>query len=159
MCRISFLFKAHILSHLCTTFGSSIHLSVDTGCFHEHLWLMLLWTWLCKYLFWVPAFKLFFFLVFLGPHLQFMEFARPGVQSELQPPAYTRATATQDLSHVCNLHHSQRQHQIPNPLSKARDGTRNLMFPSRIHFCCATVGTPPSFWNNLCTHTLRSMYT
>ena len=31
---------------------------------------------------------------------------------------------------------------IPNPLSEARDRTRNLMFPSRIRFCCATMGTP-----------------
>ena len=37
------------------------------------------------------------------------------------PPAYTRATATQDLSRVCDLHHSSRQRQIINPLSKARD--------------------------------------
>ena len=32
--------------------------------------------------------------------------------------------------------------QIFNPLSKARDRTRNLMVPSRIHFCWATMGTP-----------------
>ena len=35
-------------------------------------------------------------------------------------PAYATTTATQDLSHVCDLHHSSRQHQILNPLSKAR---------------------------------------
>ena len=47
--------------------------------------------------------------------------------------AYTRATATQDPSHICNLHHSSRQHWILNPLSKARDQTSNLMVPLRIH--------------------------
>ena len=31
------------------------------------------------------------------------------------------ATATPDPSHVCDLHHSSLQHQIPNPLSKAKD--------------------------------------
>ena len=35
-----------------------------------------------------------------------MEVLRLGVESKLQPPAYTAATATWDLSHVCNLHHS-----------------------------------------------------
>ena len=30
-----------------------------------------------------------------------------------------------------------------NPLSEARARTRNLMVPSRIRFCCATMGTPP----------------
>ena len=46
----------------------------------------------------------FFFFVLLGLHLGHMEFPRPGVQSELQLLAY--ATATQDLSFVCYLHHS-----------------------------------------------------
>ena len=56
-----------------------------------------------------------------------MEFPRLGVQSELEPLAYAIATATQDLSCVCNLHHSSGQHQILNPLSKARDQTCVLM--------------------------------
>ena len=33
------------------------------------------------------------------------------------------ATATPDPSHICDLHHSPRQCQILNPLSKARDRT------------------------------------
>ena len=40
------------------------------------------------------------------------------------------------------LHHSSRQRRILNPLSKARDRTRNLMVRSQIHLCCATMGTP-----------------
>ena len=52
-----------------------------------------------------------------------MEVSRLGVKLELQLPAYTTATATQDLSHVCDLHYSSEQHQILNPLSKARDQT------------------------------------
>ena len=47
-----------------------------------------------------------------------------------------------DLSHICDLHHSSWQHQIVNPLSKARDWTHNLIVPSQICFRCATVGTP-----------------
>ena len=52
-------------------------------------------------------------------------------------------TATQDPSHVYDLHHSSWQHRILNPPSKARDRTRNLIVPSRIRFRCATVGTLP----------------
>ena len=82
------------------------------------------------------GFNSFFFFLsfcyFFGPLPRHMEVPRLGVQSELQPPAYTRATATRDPSRVCNLHHSSRQRRILNPLSKGRDRTRNLMVPSRI---------------------------
>ena len=67
---------------------------------------------------------------------------RLGVQSELQLPAYTTATATSDSSHVCDLHHGSGQHRILNPLMEARDRTRNLMVPSGFCFRCATTGTP-----------------
>ena len=59
-----------------------------------------------------------------------MEVLGLGIELELQPPAC--ATATPDLSHVCDLPHSSRQCRILNPLSEARDGTRRLMVPSRI---------------------------
>ena len=80
---------------------------------------------------------------FLGLHLKHMEVPRLGVQSELQLPAYTTATATQDPSCVCNLHPSSRQCRILNPLIEASDRTPNLMVPSRIRFHCATPRTPP----------------
>ena len=74
------------------------------------------------------SFFLFFFLfVFLGPHLWYMEVPRLGVQLELQLPVYTTTTATQDPSHVCDLHHSSQQHQVLNPMSEARDQTWVLM--------------------------------
>ena len=83
-----------------------------------------------------------FFIPFLGPLLWHVEIPRLGVESELEPPAYTTATATGDPSHVCNLHHRPRQHWILNPLSKARDRTCNLMVPSLFLNHCATMGTP-----------------
>ena len=75
-----------------------------------------------------------FFFFFLGPYLQHMEVPRLVVQSEIQLPAYTTATAMHDTSHVCDLHHSSCQCQILYPLSKARDQTCNLMVPSKICF-------------------------
>ena len=62
-----------------------------------------IYTYLFIYLFW-----------FLGPHLQHVEVSRPGVESELQLPACTTATATQDPSHICDLHHSPQQGQGSN---------------------------------------------
>ena len=52
------------------------------------------------------------FFGFLGPHVQHMEVPRLGAESEPQLLAY--ATATQDPSCVCDLHHSSRQHRILN---------------------------------------------
>ena len=86
--------------------------------------------------------RLIFLIFFLGPHLRHMEVPRLGVDSELQLPTYTTATATSDPGRDCNLHHSSRQRQILNPLRETRDQTRNLMVPSRICFHCATTGTP-----------------
>ena len=59
---------------------------------------------------------------------------RLGVELELQLPAYPAAIAMQDLSHICDLHHSSRQHRICNPLSKARDRTDVLMDVNQICF-------------------------
>ena len=64
-----------------------------------------------------------------------MEVPRPGVKSELQLLAYTTATATRDLSCVCNLYHSSQQHQILKPLSKARDQTYILIDRVRTLTC------------------------
>ena len=71
-----------------------------------------------------------------------MEFPRLGVELELQLLAYATSTATQDPSHVCDLHHRSQQHWILNLLSEARDQTQNLMVPSLILFHCAMTGTP-----------------
>ena len=50
-----------------------------------------------------------------------MEVPGLGVESELQPLTY--ATATPDLSPICNLRCSFWEHQILNSLNEARDGT------------------------------------
>ena len=71
-----------------------------------------------------------------------MKIPRLGVELELLLPAYTTATAMQDPSLVCDIHHSSQQRQILHQLSKARDRTRILIDSSRIHFCCATTETP-----------------
>ena len=62
-------------------------------------------------------FTLLFF--FPGPYLLQMEVPRLGIELELQLLA--TAIAMQDLSHVCYLHQSSRQHWILNPLSVAKN--------------------------------------
>ena len=58
-------------------------------------------------------------------YLQHMEVPRKGVELELELSAYTTATATPDPSCICNLCRNLWQHQILNPLIKARDGTES----------------------------------
>ena len=72
------------------------------------------------------------FFFFLRPLLRHMEVHRLGVMSELQLLAYATTTATPDLTHVCNLHHSLWQCGILNPLSEARDWTCTLMDTSQV---------------------------
>ena len=62
-----------------------------------------------------------FFFKFLGLYLWHTKVPRLRVELELQLPAYSIATATQDPNCICDVHHSSWQHQILNPLSKVRD--------------------------------------
>ena len=62
-----------------------------------------------------------------------MEVPRLGVESELQLPANTTATAPWEPGHVWDLHHSSQQRRILNPLSGARDQTHILMDASQVH--------------------------
>ena len=80
------------------------------------------------------------FFCFLGPYWRHMEVPRLGVETELL--AYATPTATQDLSHICNLNHSSWQCQIPDPMNKARDQAHILIDTSQIRFHCAMMGTP-----------------
>ena len=56
-------------------------------------------------------FIFYFYFCFLGLHMWHVEVPRLGVESELQPPAYT--AGPQDPSLICDLHHSSQQCQIP----------------------------------------------
>ena len=64
-----------------------------------------------------------------------MEVPRLGVALELQLPAYTTAIATQDLSCVCDLHHSSLKCRILNPPSEVRNQTYVLMDINRACYC------------------------
>ena len=67
-----------------------------------------------------------------GLHLRHMEVPRPGVESELQLPAYATATATPAPSCICDPHHNLWQRRILDPLNKARDQTHVLMDTSQV---------------------------
>ena len=79
---------------------------------------------------------------FLGPRLWPMEVPRLEVRLELQLLAYTTATATPDPNHIFDLHHISWQHQILNPLSKARDRTCVLMNTSWVRKPVSSTGVP-----------------
>ena len=68
-----------------------------------------------------PAYLFCLFACFVGPYPRRMEVPGLGFESELQLPAYTAATATQDLSHDCDFHYSSPKCLILNPLNEARD--------------------------------------
>ena len=78
------------------------------------------------------AFYLLLLLLLLGLQVQHMEVPRLGFESELQLPAYATATATQDPSHICNLHYSSWQWQIPDPLSEARNWTHIFLATNKL---------------------------
>ena len=68
----------------------------------------------------------YFFFFFLWLRLQHMEVPRLGGGIRAAASAYTTATATLDLTHICNLCCSLWQPWILNQLSKARDQTHIL---------------------------------
>ena len=80
-----------------------------------------------KLIFGFPFF-LFFFFCFLGPHLQ--EVPRLGVH----------------WSCICDLHHNSWQHQILNPLSKARVQTHILMDTSQVYILLSHNGNSCFVW-------------
>ena len=77
---------------------------------------------------------LFFFFFFFCFSVAPAAYPSPmlGVKSGLQLLACATATATPDLSHICDLHHSSQQHWIINPLREARDQTCVLMNANQI---------------------------
>ena len=88
--------------------------------------------------------------IFLGPYPWHMEVPRLGVELELQLPAYTTATATPDLSHVCDQ-------RIPDPLIKPASSRILVGFisaapqcelPPPIYFCYG-LSTSPHLSNSI----------
>ena len=61
-----------------------------------------------------------------------MEVPRLKVQSELQLPACATATATQNLSRVCDLHPSSRQRRIPDPSIWTLTSKKEQEFPGSL---------------------------
>ena len=59
---------------------------------------------------------------------------------------YTTASATQDLSCICDLYHSSRQCWILNPLSEAREWTLILIDPSQVCYWWATMAPPEPYF-------------
>ena len=80
-------------------------------------------------------FLFFFFFAFFWPHLLHLDVPRREAESELELLTYTTAIAMWDLSHVCHLHHSSWQYQIPDQLREPRNQIHILMdtslFPLR----------------------------
>ena len=75
-----------------------------------------------------------------------MEVPRLGVKSELQLPAFATATAKWYPRHICDLRHTLQQHQILNPLSKARDRTCILTDTSQVLHLPSHDRTPRGFF-------------
>ena len=93
------------------------------------------------FFFFLLFFFYFFFFFFFLSFCHFLGCSRgiwrfPGQGSNRscsrQPTPEPQQHGIRAVSCVCNLHHSSRQRRILNPLSKARDRTRNLMVPSWI---------------------------
>ena len=58
--------------------------------------------------------------------------SKPGVELELQLPAYITATEMQDPNCICNLHCTFRQRQVLNPLIEVVEQTCILMGTSQV---------------------------
>ena len=101
-----------------------------------------LWATLIFFVSFYLSLLFFCLLSFLGRHPWHVEVPRLGVEFELQLLAYTTATATWDLSCVCDLHHSSWQGWILSPLSEARIEPMSSWVLVRFVNCWATMGTP-----------------
>ena len=97
-----------VMEEFCIFTGLVVHKST-----HEHRIIHIHWTNVNFLGFFSSlGFGFCFVFVFLGPHPWHMEDPKLGVELELQPLAYTTATATRETSCVCTLHHSSQLYQI-----------------------------------------------
>ena len=121
-----------------------------------------------NYIIWICVLN--FFFCFSGLHLRPMKVPR------LRGPIGATAAGlchsqsnSGSKQHLWATPQLTQQHQIPNPLSEARDQTCMLMETSQIHFCYSVMGTPcskmfwglsssieaPSFWGAICLWHVR----
>ena len=84
---------------------------------------------------------IYLFFCFLGPHLWHLKFPKLVVESELQLPAYTTATAMPDSSCIWNLHHSSVQCWILNPQRPGMEPATSWFLVGFVNHCTMT-GTP-----------------
>ena len=89
---------------------------------------------------------LFVFFLMATQGIWHMKVPRLGAEWELQLLACAAATATPDLSPICDPHCCSHQCQILKPPSKARDQTCILTDTSRVRYYWATMGTPSEFF-------------
>ena len=105
----------HMTACMCNdAWGGSPH-TLEAGTSHNYFLHFLLWLQPIS----IPFFFFFLFCFFLGLHMWHKKVPRPGVESELQLPAYTTARATREPSHISDLHCSLWQCRILNLLSGA----------------------------------------
>ena len=67
------------------------------------------------------ALFVFRFVLFFAFRAQLVAYGSAQARGGIGAQLLATATATQDVSHNCNLHHSSWQRQIPDPLSESRD--------------------------------------
>ena len=115
---------------------------VSPECSHQGYMMVINWLWgsQTKVERWPAKILFTFSFLFRAAPAAYRAFqARGGIRAAAASLA--TATAMQDPSHICDLHHSSWQCWILNPLSKVRDQTHVLMVTSQVCFCCATTGT------------------
>ena len=88
----------------------------------------------------------FYYFYFIVPHLWQMEIPGLGFEPEMQLPAYITDTAMDDLSCICDIHHSSRQHWILKPQNKGRDWTHILIDNSWVCNLLSHMRTPSWFY-------------
>ena len=97
--HLGYSLQRGLFSHLRVSFKNGVIFNIQC-----HLINICGWQPLQKCSFYPKNFIYLF--CFLGLHPQHMEVPRLGAESDLQLLAYATATATQDLSYICKLHHS-----------------------------------------------------
>ena len=103
-------------------------------------------TWFIFYIFYFYL----FFVFFRAAHTAYGDSQARGQIGAVASGLRHKHSNPWDLSYICNLHYSSRQHRILNLLSKARDPTCALMDASQICFCWATTETPSFYFEWIC---------